>query len=202
MTKTEIRKWMKSQRNSLTTLERSAFNETIIKSFLQTPEYRQCEELFCFVSFGSEVDTHPILLQALIDKKKVYIPRIEENAGMEFYRFERLESLHPSKFGVPEPFPDPAERYDFQDAHHSFVKRFMVLPGLAFDLQGNRIGYGAGYYDKFFEKYNEVYFYKLAVCYDFQLVDPIQAEEYDIKADAILTPTKRIDCIAERNQFQ
>lgn len=197
MTKAEIRKWMKSQRNSLTALERGAFNELMKQRFLETPEYKQCEELFCFVSFGSEVDTHPILLQALQDKKKVYIPRIEDDAFMEFYRIENLEGLQPSRFGVPEPSSDPALRFIPEEVSAILSKRCMVLPGLAFDLEGNRIGYGAGYYDKFFGKYTGLIFYKLAVCYDFQVIENIEAEEHDVKADAILTPTKRINCSKE-----
>ena len=201
MTKTEIRKRMKLQRNSLTALERSTLNVSIQRSFLLTPEYEQCEELFCFVSFGSEVDTHPIILQALQDKKKVYLPRIDVDTGMEFYQIDNLEGLQSSNFGVPEPLPDPTRRYLQNEIWQTMINRLMVLPGLAFDLQGNRIGYGAGYYDKFFGKYVGLSFYKLAICYDFQIVEEIKAEEYDIKADAILTPTRRINCSKEGNRM-
>lgn len=72
--------------------------------------------------------------------------------------------------------------------------KLMLLPGLAFDLYGNRIGYGAGYYDKYLSSHPEINFYKTALAYDFQVMDSITTEKFDIKADAVLTPTQFILC--------
>jgi 5-formyltetrahydrofolate cyclo-ligase len=113
---------------------------------------------------------------------------------MEFYRMDHLEDLEPSRFGVPEPDPVASRRYHKLDKSEKIDAPLMLLPGLAFDPYGNRIGYGAGYYDKFLSKYPRDYFYKLGICYDFQVVERIDAEEYDICADAILTPSRRLQC--------
>jgi 5-formyltetrahydrofolate cyclo-ligase len=71
----------------------------------------------------------------------------------------------------------------------------MLLPGLAFDLGGNRIGYGAGYYDRYLSKHQKDHFLKVALAYDFQVYDHLEADEFDIRADLILTPTRLISCI-------
>lgn len=194
MTKADIRKQMKQQRNSLTDRDRAIFNESIKESILNTTEYQRCSQLFCFVSFGSEIDTHEVLLQALLDGKEVYIPRIEENASMEFYHIDHLKDLQPSRFGVPEPIPVEARRYHSIDKSEAIGIPLMILPGLAFDPYGNRIGYGAGYYDKFLIRYPRDQFFKLGICYDFQVIERIEAEEHDVRADSILTPVRRINC--------
>ena len=194
MTKADIRKQMKLQRNSLTDRDRALFNESIKKNLLNTTEYQRCGQLFCFVSFGSEIDTQEVLLQALLDGKEVYIPRIEENASMEFYHIDHLQDLQPSRFGVPEPLPVEVRRYQSRGKSEVIGLPLMILPGLAFDPHGNRIGYGAGYYDKFFDRYPKELFYKLGICYDFQMVEQIEAEEHDVRADSILTPARRLNC--------
>ena len=70
----------------------------------------------------------------------------------------------------------------------------MLLPGLAFDPEGNRIGYGAGYYDRYLAKYPKDYFLKIALAYDFQILKQIKGNEHDVKADMIITPNQIIKC--------
>jgi 5-formyltetrahydrofolate cyclo-ligase len=194
MTKAEIRKRIKAQRNSVPELERSTLNDAIRQKMISLKEYIDCDRLFCFVSFGSEVNTHPILLQALQDGKQVYTPRVEEDGRMEFYRIESLERLQPSSFGVPEPLPEEEKRYRYNLEDDNPVRQLMILPGLAFDPEGNRIGYGAGFYDRYLSNYPDNHFCKIALCYDFQVIENIAAQDYDIKADAIITPTRQIQC--------
>jgi 5-formyltetrahydrofolate cyclo-ligase len=193
MTKTEIRRSMKEQRGQLSDEERRFLNEKIRERFLTTEEYRMCGNLFCYISFGSEVNTISIIQQALEEEKQVYVPKVEAQ-GMEFYRIEDLNRLQPSSFGVPEPSSEDTRRYPMDTTDTATELRLMLLPGLAFDPLGNRIGYGAGYYDRYLCRYPQKHFYKIAACYDFQLMEHITTEEYDIRADAILTPTKRIIC--------
>jgi 5-formyltetrahydrofolate cyclo-ligase len=187
MTKDQLRKEMKQKRDSLLREERSSYNMTIRSLLLQSEEYMECKKLFVYVSFGSEVDTHDIIHRALADQKQVYIPRVH-HSYMEFYRIRDLEGLEISKFGVPEPPAMEENRFRKDKYPNQSGDNLMLLPGLAFDRRGNRVGYGSGYYDRYLLEYPKDYFYKIAVAYDFQILDQIESEEHDIRADGIITP--------------
>lgn len=189
MTKKELRNNLKQQRNLLSEEEQTIWNEAIRERLFQTKVYQSCNAIFTFVSFQSEVDTHDIIKRALHDHKRVYIPRVETN-GIEFYEILDLNHLISSKFGVLEP-EGIEDKYDYLQ---SCDTAFMLLPGLAFDICGNRIGYGAGYYDRYLQKRVNIFSQKIALAYDFQVLDQIATEEYDVKVDAIITPTRIIDC--------
>ncbi len=202
MEKDQIRIKMKEERSKLSLMERTKQGQHLLQLLMCSKAYQDCEALFSFVSFGTEVDTHAIIEQAFRDRKKVYVPRVEPH-GLEFYQIQSLEHLIPSKFGVPEPEAEEARRYQTKQespASNYFrqaaliYKNVMLLPGLAFDPQGNRIGYGAGYYDKYLSCFREEHFYKIALAYDFQVLDQIEAKVYDQRADLILTPRRVIDC--------
>ncbi|MDF2908328.1 MAG: hypothetical protein K0R34_3649 [Herbinix sp.] len=194
MTKAAIRREMKIVRSNITESQKKGYDELIIHQLLLTEEYRRCKKIFCYVSFGSEINTKPIILQALHEGKVVYIPRVDENHFMEFYRIDDLEGLQPSCFGVPEPLCDEEKQYRKDIACEEHDIPLMLLPGLAFDSKGNRIGYGAGYYDRYLRQYHQTHFHKIALCYDFQLIEQIEVQEYDIGADVIITPIKQIQC--------
>jgi 5-formyltetrahydrofolate cyclo-ligase len=222
MTKNEIRSYQKEQRDGLSSNERKNLSLMLCDKLLQSEMYRNCSSLFTYISFRSEVDTHEIIKQALKIGKKVYAPRVEPQ-GMDFYRIYSLEGLVPSKFGVLEPIPAENNKFnenladslnneafvnrkttsdfDYADcelntdnSQQRFYDKLMLLPGLAFDPEGNRIGYGAGYYDSYFTSHPDIHFCKTALAYDFQVMDSIPSQSFDHKVDLILTPTRRINC--------
>lgn len=199
MTKNEIRNEQRERRNRLSREEQIQFDRAIENQLYGTELYRSCKRLFIFVSFQSEINTHEIIRQAIAGGKLVYVPKVEAQ-GMEFYRITGLEGLLPSKFGILEPQSAEADRFvpDREDLTQIDNKRInrdnlMLLPGLAFDFQGNRIGYGAGYYDRYLSRQPQE-FYKAALAYDFQVMEHIPAEPFDIKADFIITPARVIEC--------
>lgn len=105
--------------------------------------YRQAENLFCYVSMPGEVETHQLLEAALASGKRVFVPHCPPgNAPMAFYRMDALASLKTSRFGVLEPDP-------LSCAPAGNQKGICVVPGIAFDAKGYRLGYGRGYYDRF-----------------------------------------------------
>ncbi|HWT73293.1 MAG TPA: 5-formyltetrahydrofolate cyclo-ligase [Mobilitalea sp.] len=203
MTKTQIRYSQKELRSKLTIEEHNSLSKAIRERLFQTEAYRSSENLLIFVSFQSEVDTHELIRLSLRDGKKVYIPRVEAG-GMEFYQIHDLEGLVPSNYGVLEPPSGVDDKFKFihqkdlmqanQLEHNLQYRNLMILPGLAFDKNGNRIGYGAGYYDRYFAAHPDIPFYKTAIGFDFQIIDQIPAEDYDRKADIIITPTRIIPC--------
>lgn len=194
ITKSEIRSTHLAIRNNMSDEEKLTEDKKIQEKLYNSLFYQKCNNLFSFVSFKSEIDTHDIIKQSLASGKKVYIPRVEKH-GMEFYHIYNLDGLIPSKFGVPEPTQDPDNLFsqDTVSDNMAAYNNIMIVPGLAFDYQGNRIGYGAGYYDKYLHVHKNVNFYKVALAYDFQLIDKINAEAHDIGVDMIITPSRIIN---------
>lgn len=230
MDKKEIRSMSLAARNNMPAEEKKLYDERLRKLLFDSLPYRKCENLLCYVSFNSEIDTHEIIRHSLALGKRVYLPKVL-GSQMHFYRINSLEGLVPSKFGVPEPIADDKLKFyadnlrglsesrdeirndlsdDFSennskaifedinnvrnrpDEVDSIPVNLMLLPGLAFDCRGNRIGYGAGYYDRYLQLHRASAFYKIALAYDFQLFDSIEAHEHDIAVDMIITPTRTI----------
>lgn len=193
MTKDQLRIQMKGQRSELSEALRSTFDHDIRQRLFESEYYKGCIRLFIFVSFGSELDTKTIISKALQDRKEVYVPRVE-NRNMEFYQIFSLEGLIPSKFGVPEPPITEALRYPGKKNEYHSLDQLMLLPGLAFDLQGNRIGYGAGFYDRFLNAHHQEEFVKVALAYEFQLIEQIETQVHDVRVETIITPTQIYTC--------
>ncbi len=166
------------KRDLLSLEEIKVKSNIITKKLLASEEYKKSKTLFCFLSFGSEVDTTEILQDAL-KTKEVYVPYINKaDDSMYPVLIKNLRDFTINKFGIGEPkFDEKAiVPQDFD---------FVVVPGLAFDKNGWRIGYGKGYYDKFFKKYKGKN--KTAVAFALQLVDKISFEKHDIPVDLIIT---------------
>ena len=193
MTKEQIRNDMKQQRSSLSKLDRQVYDRVICEGLRNMIEYQECHEVFSFISFGTEVDTTCFLRHALSEGKQVYVPRVQGPA-MEFFRINSLDGLIISRFGVPEPPTEDTIKYSIQNGWKKDHPRLMLLPGLAFDHHGNRIGYGAGYYDRYLSSYPSEYFYKLGLAYSFQILPVLPSGSHDIRADAILTQEDYLRC--------
>jgi 5-formyltetrahydrofolate cyclo-ligase len=180
MDKKEIRAYIKNKKAFLTEKEIRELSD-IIKGKLETEfAYSNCSHLFCYVSFNQEVLTTNIIIEAMAKSKKIAVPKIVKNE-MKFFYIESLEDLQPGTLGILEPVSG-------EEAIPSNNNTNLILvPGLAFDKNKNRIGYGKGYYDQFFEKYSKVPMTKIALAYDFQVLEQIPHETFDIKVDKVLT---------------
>lgn len=191
--KEEIRERMKGLRGQMSSQEKDDKNEAIRNLLLNSELYQKCSFLFTYVSFSNEADTIAIINQAFKDQKKVYIPKVD-GKDMEFYEIAGLDHLVKSYYGAMEPPTEEEKRYKpLQEIDECPLltiegNKLMLVPGLAFDSKGNRIGFGAGYYDRYLAKYRKEGFFKTALAYEFQVVDQIEADEYDIPMDAIVTP--------------
>ena len=185
MTKQEIRTIMKELKSKLLESQIHMCGDAISDQLFQTSAYIQCKQLFCYVSFNQEVITTTILKMALSQKKKVAVPKIIRNE-MKFYYINSLEELKPGILGILEPITveEAIPRMDEQN--------LVIVPGLAFDLNWNRIGYGKGYYDRYFSKYKEIPMEKIALAYDFQVLDVLPVEDHDKHIDQIITQTRII----------
>lgn len=211
MTKAEIRKEIREKRDQLNMEELQRFSKAILDKLIQSEPYEECDRILTYLSMGSEVNTHILVEQAKADGKRVYLPRVEQKK-LEFYEIDDLLHLELSSFGVLEPEISEARRYalpreqlskggvDKDKGSDRENRTLMIIPGLAFDTTGSRIGYGGGYYDRYLALLNDtlaLQIYKVALAFDFQLYPGIPVESYDIPVDEIITPTRRILCNKE-----
>lgn len=145
---------------------------------MSSEAYKNASVIYFFVGFGSEVQTAPMIREALKIGKRVAVPRVVSKTDMEFCEIHALDDLVEGFKGILE----PAEDAPVIEAPAGLV----ILPGVAFDADRNRMGYGRGYYDRFLEAIDKD-IPKIALCFKEQIVDEVPHETTDIKADQILT---------------
>lgn len=177
MTKKEAREQQKKLRQTLLPEERQIRNQKISECLFAQEAVRKSKWMFPFVSYGTEVDTLGIIQKALEKKMRVAVPRVE-GQQMDFYEITSMGQLKEGFHRILEPVTQ--ERIE---AHEGV----MLLPGLAFDLQKNRVGYGGGYYDRYLERVLGDRLTTIAIAYDFQIVEQIESEEFDCRPDWIIT---------------
>lgn len=175
MTKTELRSQIRNRKRQMTEAEIEAKSRILTALFTETPYYRDAKTIYGYISYNQEVRTLPLLEQALRDGKRVAIPKCY-GPEMRFIYTDDLTGIGRSSCGVPEPIADGPVADD--------ETALVLMPGLAFSRQGHRIGYGGGYYDKFLAA--EPNHPTVALCFDFQILEQLPADEYDIPADLVL----------------
>ena len=175
MNKQELRKAIRARKRAMTEEEIERRSRSLCQKFLESDAYRACRTLYGYLPYNQEVRTVPILAQALADGKQVAVPKVYGD-DMKFIVLADLTQVSKGYAGIPEPIADAPVAED--------ETALVLMPGLAFDPQGHRIGYGGGFYDKFLAA--EPNHPTLALCYEFQLLPELDTEEHDIPVDTVL----------------
>lgn len=178
-TKKEIRKRLLRQRRECPPEFRRAASGQIMGKVLQHPWFTEAEVIYAYVDFDSEVETRALIETALDKGKSVWLPKVQ-GEDMEFYPAVSVDKLEAGAFGILEP---PAG--DALTLRTRAERSLMLLPGIAFDRTGNRIGYGKGYYDRYLACHPGIP--KIALAFDLQIIDEIPAVHTDVRADLIIT---------------
>lgn len=187
--KNTLRKQILEIRNKLSDADVEHFSEAIFKNLKETDFFRASTHIMIYLDFKHEVKTDPIINYCLLKGKKVYVPIcIPETHEIAVSRITSLSELQSGHFGIREPFPQHLRLAD------SKLIELVLVPGVVFDASGNRIGFGAGYYDRFMKRLSPGAV-KAALAYSFQVVDKVPSDEYDIPADYIVTEKNTITCI-------
>lgn len=181
-TKGNIRKNILRLRDELSEEERREKSKIIIKKLLDISKYKEAEIILAYASYKSEVQTEELIIHALKNGKKLYCPKVK-GAEMEFYRITSMSDFVSGYKGIKEPKGSSKTRLD--SAAITRGNHLMIMPGAVFDKEGNRIGYGKGYYDKYIEKHNRLY--RAAICFEFQVQNNIPNGKYDKGSDIIIT---------------
>lgn len=149
----------------------------ICRLLLQSDWYPSCEILYAYYPLGAEVDCRSLIEQALTDGKRVALPRTQPDCRMEFYQITSLKQVQEGYFHVMEPLPE---------CPLTVVQNGVVLvPGVVFDSQGNRYGYGKGYYDRYFARFPGLR--RMAAAYENQIEQKIEVLDTDVKMERIYT---------------
>ena len=175
MDKTALRKEIREKKRAMTPEQIEKASYALAKQFFATSYYREAKTLYGYLPYNQEVRTEPILLQALKDGKKVAVPKVYGDT-MRFIYLEDLNGIEKGYAGIPEPVADEPVAAD--------ETALVLMPGLAFDKEGHRIGYGGGFYDKFLSA--EPGHPTVALCYDFQMRPNLETEEFDVPVDLVL----------------
>lgn len=182
----EIRRTTLKQRDDLSSIERQRASLLMTERILGH-QWFYCSEIFlCFVSYGSEIDTHELLAEALRLHKKVYVPKViqdSKNPLMCFYRLETMSELTEGYKGIPEP-AGTTEEYIYRE--EDAERTILLMPGAAFDGYRNRLGYGKGFYDIFLADKEALRLRSIAVGFRCQMVEKILEREGDVKPYQIL----------------
>lgn len=185
MDKQALRKAVLQMRDGMSHIERERGNILLTERILGHQWFYGSEVLLCFVSFGSEIDTGEIMQEAFRRGKRVYVPKVIQEAQvpeMRFYRIHSLEELQEGYRGIREPEGRSEEyRYEGGDGAKAAGHMLMLMPGVAFDRFRGRLGYGKGFYDRFLQDKPQLQQRTIGVGYRCQLVEKLPVAEYDVK---------------------
>ncbi|MBP3683896.1 MAG: 5-formyltetrahydrofolate cyclo-ligase [Oscillospiraceae bacterium] len=175
MDKKELRATIRARKRAMTEEEIISRSEALGRIFLQSEAYKSARTIYGYLPYNQEVRTVPMLEQALKDGKRVAVPKCYGDE-MRFIYMDDLSKVEKGYANIPEPIADGPIADD--------ETALVLMPGLAFDPQGHRIGYGGGFYDKFLSA--EPNHPTLALCYEFQMLPALETEEHDIPVDTVL----------------
>jgi len=172
-------------RDSLNNNEKELMDNKIFNELINTDLYKRAINIFIYISFSNEINTRNIIEKAFEDKKNVFIPKVyKDDKLMKAVKLNSIDELKKNSMGILEPIDDS-----------NYIEKenidLIVVPGVVFDKECNRVGYGGGYYDRYLKdiKSKEN---KIALAYDLQIVDKIESEVHDIKVDYIITNTRAL----------
>ncbi len=175
--KRALRKEILTKRDALDPQERKMADMAMADRIIGHQWFYGAEVLLAFINYGSEISTLEIIEEAFRKGKKVFVPRIE-GEEMNFYYITSMEQLVAGYKGILEP-DGTTECFDYET--YKERRMLLLMPGVAFDIYGNRMGYGKGFYDRFLWDKEMLQTFSIGIGYKCQRVDYIPVEEHDLK---------------------
>ncbi len=176
--KVMLRKHYKEMREKMTASYKRSLDIEIASRFLCTYEYMQAKTLLVYVSRNTEVDTIGIINAAFANGKSVAVPKCEGDGIMNFYLIKSMDDLQKGFAGIME--PDVLRCTKLLD----FADSICIVPGLSFDPEGYRVGFGGGYYDRFLANYEGI---SAGLCYASFVKWDLPREEHDVPVSLLVT---------------
>lgn len=181
--KRQIRTQIRQQLRELSPEQRDQWSAQITDRLLALPEYHRARTIMAFFSFAKEYDTEPLMRHALSKGKILCAPRVDWST----WRMLPVAVTAPDQYlkndrGIKEPTGDLLVDTETID--------LIIMPGLAFDLSGHRLGRGAGFYDRFLSQVQLRHALRLAPVFDIQILPAVPHDQLDQPIDILLTPTR------------
>ena len=176
MNKKEMRAQIRAKKRAMTESQIVSASARLGELFRECELYQNAKTIYGYLPYNQEVRTVPMLEQAIRDGKRVAVPKCYDRDMKFIYISDFEKEVAPGYANIPEPIADEPIADD--------KTALVLMPGLAFDPQGHRIGYGGGFYDRFLAE--EPDHPTLALCYGFQMVEHLETEEFDIPVNQVL----------------
>ncbi len=182
--KNKLRREVSKKRNAISVPDQIFYSRMIFEKIRAQRYYLRANNILLYSNFGSEVRTDEFLQSCLADGKKVYYPKTNSSDNsMDFYQITSLVDLNTGNYGIREPYG--FERVYTKKDVTGVSDTLMIVPGLVFSNYGYRIGYGKGYYDRYLQRFPEIF--KCGVAYELQMQEAIPFDSFDEVMDSIVT---------------
>ena len=177
MDKKELRKIVKSERQNV--FDKAEKDRLIISNVKSLGAFKEAETVLCYLSLDDEIKTDELIDYSIEAGKKVAVPYCVDGEGnMEFYLINSISDTEIGSFNVREPDINKCEKLlDFNGS-------IIIVPGLCFNSEGHRLGYGKGYYDRFLKNYS---FISVGLCYNSFIKNNIPVDVNDIAVDIVIS---------------
>lgn len=176
MEKKDLRRQVRNMKREFTPAQLQDLSVSVIHDLMVMPQVKNAKTILMYYSLDDEVNTHDAINQLAAEGKTVLLPVVTSDTDMELRRYTGPKDLRGGFFNIMEPIGELFTDYPKIDV--------AVIPGMSFDIQGNRLGRGKGYYDRFLPKIPNAV--KIGICFPFQKFPAIPVNEHDIKMDFVL----------------
>jgi len=185
--KKDIRSTILKKRSSMPRSEVQKKSKLIKEQIFQMQEFREAKTILFYVSYDNEVDTHEMIKESLGMKKQVVVPKTDmNNRTIICSSLTKWDDLLSGAYNILEPRRECVNEVSPESID------LMIIPGVAFDCQGNRIGHGMGYYDRLLQK--KMITHCVGLAFELQIVESIPSEKHDVKVEKIVTEERIITC--------
>jgi 5-formyltetrahydrofolate cyclo-ligase len=173
--KKDLRTAIQAERNAIPLVKKAAYDTQIREGLWELIQERACKVVHLYLPMGAEINLYPLIQKLLDHEVKVYTPKTLKKRTLAHLELVSLKELEKGLWGTKHPKNSKVYEGTFD---------LIIVPGLAFDKDCNRLGYGGGYYDNFLKDHPQAY--KVAAVYPFQIVEKVPVEVHDAKVDFVL----------------
>jgi len=183
VTKSELRRHIRSIMREYTPTQLEALSHSVISQLLAHPKVQQADTIVLYHSLPDEVNTHTLIDTLHRQGKRILLPKVVSPTAMTLHEYHGADSLSTGAYGILEPIGNNNNNCQLSTVNCQLI----IVPALAFDRQGNRLGRGKGYYDRLLSQIEaSAPIYKIGVCFPFQLLESIPHDSFDIPMDEVI----------------
>ncbi len=188
-----MRRRIRAEKARHTEEELARLSEDICRRIGVHPRVKAADTVLLYWALPDEVCTHRLVTRLAEQGKTVLLPKVVSETEMTLHRYTSVNDMERGAYGILEPSSSPCSHQDISSlfglksssgASQSSPRSIAIIPGMAFDSQGHRLGRGKGYYDRLLQKYPELY--RMGVCFPFQLIDSMPCDEFDMPVDEVV----------------